>query len=129
MGKGKAKEETCGKNCSKAQMETLLNSLVLADEVINDTHVMLFLTHYDENKDGKNDGIYVYEAATRVGMKKWSYEELYKSKYFTINHMAGYYENPSNYACLLDRNGRMVSIPDAWKDKSSSFRSTCKATN
>ena len=129
LGKNKAKEESCGSSCSKAKMETLLDTLVLSDEVINDSHVMLFLTHYDENKDGKNDGIYVYEAATRVGMKKWSYEELYRSKYFTINKMAGYYENSSNYACLLDKNGNRVSVPDAWKDKESLFRANCKATN
>ena len=62
-------------------------------------------------------------------MMEWSNAELHREGYYTINRMAGYYANQSNYACLQDYKGDMVSIPDAWKDKASLFRSNCKATD
>lgn len=129
VGQGKGTEESCGRNCNKDKMFAIYNSLVLADELINSDHVMMFLAHYDDNHDGQNDGVYIFEAYTRVGIRKWSYDELYSSNYFTVNHMGGYYENSSNYACLQDYKGDLVSIPTAWRDKSNLFRSNCKATN
>ena len=129
VGKNGSKEESCGTNCSKNQMIELHKKLVIGDELVNPHHVMLFLAHYDENGDGIHDGVYIYESYTRVGMKKWSNAELHREGYYTINRMAGYYANQSNYACLQDYKGDMVSIPNAWKDKASLFRSNCKATD
>lgn len=127
VGNGKAKELTCGTSCSKAQMQSLLSQLVIGDEMINPAHVMLFLSFYDDNKDGINDGVYVYEGTTPIGMGKYSWTALYSSQYFTINKMEGYYNNSKNYACLQNSQGNIVSIPDAWKDKVSLFRNDCKA--
>lgn len=127
IGKNKAKEVSCGKSCSKAQVQDLLLQLVIGDELFNDAHVMMFLGFYDDNNDKKKDGIYVFESATRVGMYKWSWDMLYRSKYFGINKMEGYYSNKNNYACLQDYKGNLVNIPNAWKDKTSLFRKDCKA--
>ena len=111
----------------KESTYALYDSLEIGDIISNDGHAMLFLSHYDDNNDGKKDGIYVYEAATRIGMRKWSYQELYNYEYYTIHHMANYYNNHQSYACLKDYYGNTVNIPDAWKDKASLFRLDCKA--
>ncbi len=124
-----SKEESCGTNCSKNQMIELHKKLVIGDELVNPDHVMLFLAHYDDNNDGIHDGVYIYEAYTRVGMRKWTNAELYRDGYYTINRMAGYYASQSNYACLQDYKGDLVKVPDAWKEKSSLFNSNCKASD
>lgn len=128
VGKNKATESSVNKSGDFARAVSLYDSLIMGDIMVNPHHVMLFLAHYDENNDGKKDGVYVYEMYTRVGMRKWSYQELYnKEKYYNVKHMSGYYSNSNNYACLQNSKGNIVEIPNAWKDKSSLFKSNCKA--
>lgn len=125
------KSGSCG---SFAQAQKVYDEMEIGDILYSDAHKMLFVAHYDDNNDGINDGAYVFESSSPVGISKLSYKKLYAGgsvKGFTkVAQMRTYYSNSKNYACLQDKTGKVVvNVPDAWKDKASLFRSDCKATN
>ncbi len=113
-----------GNSCSKVAAFDMYKSLEPGDIIYSDAHKMLVAGHFD-------GGLYVFEAASPVGISKFTYEQLYSGgnpkAYTSAMRMRKYYSNPQNYACLQDGNGKIVPVPEAWKDKASLFRTDCKA--
>ena len=123
-----------GNNCNyKSEAYQMYDSLTIGDIIYSDAHKMLVIGHYDENNDGKNDGMYVFEQASPLGISKFSYEWLYSNgntgAYKEAMLMEKYYSNRENYACLKGNNGQSVNIPNLWYEYSSYFRNNCVATN
>ena len=115
-----AKEKRCDSFYPFNTMKQWYATLEIGDQIANNDHVMLIIGKFD-------NGVYVYEGTTPVGMGKYTYNQLHSMEYYIIGRMRGYYANKNNYACLLDSYNNLVSIPSAWKSKSSLFRTDCKA--
>ena len=90
--------------------------LKYGDAVASGKHVVLVLNQYDDNRDGKADGIYIFESHGGAGIKKFSWAFLYNSKYYILADMTKMYSNVNAYSCKVN-----VTIPDAWIKFKSQF--------
>lgn len=109
-----------GNNCigmkSKNEMYEAYKKLKYGDAVASGKHVVLVLNQYDDNRDGKADGIYIFESHGGAGIKKFSWAFLYNSKYYILADMTKMYSNVNAYSCKVN-----VTIPDAWIKFKSQF--------
>ncbi len=112
-----------GKKCIKLKSKDVAFEMYakaqMGDQISNNAHVMLIIGTF-------NNGIYVYEGTTPVGMAKYTYDWLYKNEYYALTQMEGYYSHSSNYACNKNSSGKAITIPKEWSDKASLFRN-CEA--
>ena len=93
----------------------------IGDQISSDLHWRLIIGKFE-------GGVYVYEGTTPVGMGKYTYEQLYNSKYYILIKMQGYYDG-DNHACLKDSKNNTISLPAAYSDRASEFRTNCSTSN
>ncbi len=116
-GKNSSGEDVCEslKNYDTL-VDTIYKKAEIGDIIIKDGHVRLIIGTF-------SNGIYVYEGTRPVGMGKYTYKDLYNEKYYGLTKMEGYYKD--NHACLKNLSGAEISLPKAYEDKRSEFRTDC----